>query len=397
MPAAFAQTLRALDGDRPRRTPAAVAVCALLGMAWLAWATLGRVTVYEVSTSARLETYRAAHTVDAPVAGRIVSTKLALGTYVKAGETLIELESDLQRGRLVEETARLARLEPEIEAGLRVLHAREETLANEREASLADIEGARARRSQAKIASALSDEELSRTARLRDGGAVSELELLRASAEASRRQAASRESAFDVLRRRGEQRTRASEMVAQIEELRRDLASLEGRRATTQALVAQLTVAIDQRTLKAPVDGRMEDVAPLAVGSYVREGERVGAVIPTGELRIVSEFTPFTSVGRVRPGQRARVRFDGYPWTQFGGLSAKVASVASEVRGGRVRVELDVLDAATSRIPLQHGMTNTVEIEVERVSPAALALRAIGSKLSAERAEAPTTATEHAP
>jgi membrane fusion protein (multidrug efflux system) len=100
--------------------------------------------------------------------------------------------------------------------------------------------------------------------------------------------------------------------------------------------------------------------------------------MPTGKLRVVAEFAPEAAFGRIRPGQPARMRLDGFPWLQFGTISATVDSVAGETRAGRVRVELEVLADPTSAIPLQHGLPGTVEIEVERVLPAKLALRIAG-------------------
>jgi hypothetical protein len=59
-----------------------------------------------------------------------------------------------------------------------------------------------------------------------------------------------------------------------------------------------------------------------------------------------------------------------------------VRRVASEVRDGRVRVELGVAPDAASRIPLQHGLPGTVEVQVERLAPATLVLRAAGKLLA---------------
>ena len=47
----------------------------------------------------------------------------------------------------------------------------------------------------------------------------------------------------------------------------------------------------------------------------------------------------------------------------------------SEVRDGQIRVELAFLTDPASPIPFQHGLPGTVEVEVERVSPAALVRR----------------------
>jgi hypothetical protein len=59
-----------------------------------------------------------------------------------------------------------------------------------------------------------------------------------------------------------------------------------------------------------------------------------------------------------------------------------VRRVASEVRDGRVRIELGVQPDGASPIPLQHGLPGTVEVQVERVTPAALVLRCAGKLLA---------------
>jgi hypothetical protein len=71
----------------------------------------------------------------------------------------------------------------------------------------------------------------------------------------------------------------------------------------------------------------------------------------------------------------------GYPWTEYGTLSATVANVGNEPSEGRVRVELTLEPHQNTTIPMQHGLPGTAEIEVERVAPAVLALRAAGQLL----------------
>ena len=104
-------------------------------------------------------------------------------------------------------------------------------------------------------------------------------------------------------------------------------------------------------------------------------------IIP-GVLKIVADFLPPAALGRIQPGQPARLRLEGFPWTQYGAVAATVASVASEVRDGWVRVELAVRPDAASPIPLQHGLPGTIEVEVDHVSPAMLVLRTAGSLIT---------------
>ena len=107
-------------------------------------------------------------------------------------------------------------------------------------------------------------------------------------------------------------------------------------------------------------------------------------MVPEGTLRIIANFHPPDALGRIRPGQYARMRLEGFPWTQFGSVSGTVTSVASEVREGQIRVEATVNRDLASRIPMQHGLPGTVEVQVERVSPASMVLRLAGRLLAAQ-------------
>ena len=57
------------------------------------------------------------------------------------------------------------------------------------------------------------------------------------------------------------------------------------------------------------------------------------------------------------------------------------AGLDAERADGRVRVELSVEPASVPHVPLQHGLPGTLEIQVERATPAALVLRYAGRLL----------------
>ena len=69
-------------------------------------------------------------------------------------------------------------------------------------------------------------------------------------------------------------------------------------------------------------------------------------------------------------------------------VAASVTRVATEPLDGRIRVELGLDQEVTFPVPLQHGLPGTLEVEVERISPAALVLRAAGKAVSRTRPEA---------
>ncbi len=122
------------------------------------------------------------------------------------------------------------------------------------------------------------------------------------------------------------------------------------------------------------------------------QGERLATVVPHGGLIIVADFTPASVLGRIRPGQSARLRLDGFPWAQYGSVPATVTRVAGEVRDGLVRVEFTPVLAAAPRLALQHGLPGSVEVGIEQVSPAQLVLRAAGRFDASAPAAAPLPA-----
>jgi multidrug resistance efflux pump len=162
---------------------------------------------------------------------------------------------------------------------------------------------------------------------------------------------------------------------------------LAGEMVTTAATVERLAHEIERRRIRAPMAGRLGEVAGLHIGTVVGEGDRLAAVVPHGDLQVVADFQPPSALGRIRPGQPARLRLEGFPWMQYGSLAATVKRVASEMRNGHIRVELSLDPDRASPIPLQHGLPGTVEVQVERLAPATLVLRAAGKLLARPVAE----------
>src|ERR1700687_1857201 len=116
MATAFSRSVRSLEADGFRRSIFGLLLVFLLMGAWVAWFFLARVARYEVTDQARLEVDQAAHPMQATVSGRVVSSHLALGAEVHAGDVLVELDSNPQRFQLMEQRARLATIPPQMQA-----------------------------------------------------------------------------------------------------------------------------------------------------------------------------------------------------------------------------------------------------------------------------------------
>jgi membrane fusion protein (multidrug efflux system) len=354
--------------------------------AWIAWLFLARVAVYAVTADARLEVDSAVHPVASPVLGRVVATDLRIGREVKVGEVLVELDSKAEQLQLGEEQARVAALSAQLvtvrNRGAVEKQAQRET----QQGAPVVLDEARARHEEAEAAAQAATEELRRLERLWARRLVPEMDLVRIRAEAQKRRAAAQASRLGILRLDQDQRVRVTDRQAQIEGIEGEIAALAGAITTEKATIERIEHAIERRRIRAAATGRLGEVADLRIGSVVREGDKLGAIVPAGTLRIIAEFPPSKALGRIEPGQPARLRLVGFPWTEYGSVAATVTKAAGEPRGGRVRVELAVHRDPVSPIPLQHGLPGALEVEVDRISPAALVLR-VGGRLLAR----PTT------
>jgi membrane fusion protein (multidrug efflux system) len=385
----FSRTMRSLNRQGTGRTVAVMLAAMALLAAWGAWFVLARVAVYEVSDGARLEVDRAMHPIQAPVAGQVVRSAITLGREVHAGDVLLELDSAQLRAQLAAERASLAAYEPQLAALRNESAAHLDVLRQIQRTTAATLNEARAHARETDVQARFAATEAARMEALGARHQVAELDAMRARAEAQRTRAAADAARLDVLRLEQEQRGRESTERAAVANLASQIAELAAQQARTQANIPVLEQQIEFRLVRAPVDGRLGEVENLRAGSVVAQGERLAAVVPPGQLRVVAEYAPQSAVGRIHAGQHGRVRVTGFPWTEYGTVEATVSSVGSEVRDGRVRVELTVLAGRGSRIPMQHGLPGVVEIEVERASPAVLLLRAAGRWLSGSPGTAP--------
>ncbi|HKQ72811.1 MAG TPA: HlyD family efflux transporter periplasmic adaptor subunit [Blastocatellia bacterium] len=381
MPTPFTRCARSLAADGFNRPALSILFVAILLSGWLAWLALAEVELYETTGEARLEVDRAAHPIEALFSGRVAATHLKVGREVKAGDALIELETESQRLQMAEEEARVAALRGQLAALDGQAAAERQVQAESRQAAPVAIDESRARLEEAEAGARAAADEARRFELLRANGLIAEVDVVRAKAEAEKRRAAADALRIAINRQSKDQRARDSSQQATLEGLRRDAAVIEGEIKTRLTTIERLRHEISQRLIVAPADGKLGEVADLRPGQVIREGAMIGAVIPDGKLRAVATFPPSDSLGRIRAGQHAYLRLDGFPWTEYGKVAAEVTDIASEPRSGKVRVELLVRPESAPLIPLQHGLPGSLEIQVARVTPAALVLRSLGKLL----------------
>jgi hemolysin D len=387
----FERTLRSLNGYESR-TRVALVVLVTLGLGGLvAWAVGAQVPVMKVSSQGRIEPHNAVHRIEPPGAGRVVRSLLNLDEDVEEGDLLIEFDTRSERLELEQSKATAVALEHELTVIRDQIANKNDELAASGQVDEVAVREALAREGELAPRHRLARER-AQLAQKSPTGSISELEKLERLTEVDALKHASRAQGLAIIRLKREQAVRRQTLGAQLLGLKREELRIEGQLRELKVTIDRLEYQIERKHYRAPASGRLVDVAELGAGAFITEGQRLGTILATdAKVRVRARF-PKEMVGIIKPGQTAQLKLDGYPWTIYGTVPAKVTRVGTEpgttataeAIPGTVRVELDIETPADPRIQLQHGLTATVEVEVARASPIALLMRAIGEWSVAE-------------
>jgi membrane fusion protein (multidrug efflux system) len=381
----FDRTLRSLNGYESG-TRVLLVILVMLGVGGLvAWAVLARVPVVKVSSQARIEPHNAVYRIEPPSAGRVIRSMLNLDEDVKEGDLLIEFDTHAEQLELDQSQATEAGAEQELAVIRAQIANKKSEVAATGQVDEVAVREAQEREQEIAPRHKLAEERAELAAKS-PTGSISEIEKLERTTDVDSLGFAKQAQSLAVTRLRREQIVRGDTLTAQLLALQRDELKTDAQLRELKVTIDRLKYQIEKKHYRAPASGRLVDVAELGTGAFIADGQRLGTIVADdAEVRVRARF-PKEDVGMIQPGQIAQLKLDGYPWTIYGTVPARVTRVGTEpglvatpeAIPGTVRVELDIEQPADARIQLHHGMTATVEVEVARVSPVALLLRSIG-------------------
>ena len=155
----------------------------------------------------------------------------------------------------------------------------------------------------------------------------------------------------------------------------------QNRIAQLKSEIAALEQAVNHTTITAPVGGvitRLDVRSPHAV---IQSGQAVAAIAPAGVRLVVEAQIPNKDIAFLEKGMPAKLKFDAFPFQDFGSVAGRVSEVAPDSQGDErlgsfYKVTIVPQDTAIlahgKNIPLRPGLALSVEIVTERKSVLAL-------------------------
>lgn len=99
-------------------------------------------------------------------------------------------------------------------------------------------------------------------------------------------------------------------------------------RSSYHALKAAIDRWRQDFIVPAPTDGKVTFFRDLAEGQFLAPYEAILAVIPQEEEAVATSLLEPLGAGRVKPGQRAILRFDTFPPEEYGTVEGRVESIS---------------------------------------------------------------------
>lgn len=168
-----------------------------------------------------------------------------------------------------------------------------------------------------------------------------------------------------------------------IQQLEMELNQVKSKIAETQTMLAQAKNKLKQRFLYAPVNGVISTLNVHNTGEVVQPGQTIAEMTPNQAPLVLEVSLPNREAGFVKTGMPVQVKFDAFPYQNYGVVSGKVVSISPDAKTDerlgvfyRVEVSLDrdSVKANNQSWKLKAGQTASAEIVIRQRSIADILL-----------------------
>lgn len=109
-----------------------------------------------------------------------------------------------------------------------------------------------------------------------------------------------------------------------------DLSSIEGELAELNARIPALENRVERTSVRSPVDGVINRINYVTADAYVRTGEELLEIVPTGSDLIVETKVNAKDIADIIIGQNVKISLTAYDPAKFGRVDGNVLSVSAD-------------------------------------------------------------------
>ncbi len=175
--------------------------------------------------------------------------------------------------------------------------------------------------------------------------------------------------------KRAEATRRELEAQEKLKRLQLEADDLAAQIAETTTLLKAAQTNLDQMFLHAPVSGTVSSINISNIGEVAQPGQTLVEVAPADTPLVLSAMIPNQEAGLVELDMTAQMKFDAFPYQQYGIVSGKVISISPDSKpdermGAVYKVEIaldrDHVVHEQKIVPLKAGQTANAEIVIRK-------------------------------
>lgn len=371
----------------------------------LPWAMLSKVD--ETGTArGRLEPKGNTIRLDAPVAGTVALVQVKEGEQVLTGQSLLSLESELVQSNLQQAQAKLEGqlnrvtqlkvIKNQLEIAIRTSRLQSQATVSEQIAQIDQnkqrLDSSRKAYLLTKDRLAIDQKEVQRYRKFWHEGVISEVQVVQAERTMNESQRLLQQAQSDTKQALGEiekqqnaykRVVRTGELTIlqsnrQLSDLQSQIIGLQSEIAQTNNQIKSLQFQLQQRVIRAPITGTIFQFPIQRAGTVVQPGQLVARIAQRGtSLVLRAQMAPQES-GFLRQGMPVKVKFDAYPFQDYGVVSGRLSWVAPDSKmidtgkGSQETFELEItldqpyIQTLNKPIALTAGQTATAEVIVRQ-------------------------------
>lgn len=175
--------------------------------------------------------------------------------------------------------------------------------------------------------------------------------------------------------KKGEAESIAIQGKQNIQQIELEITQLLGKIADTENILLSEKAKLNNKYLKAPVNGIVLSLNLDNEGVVVQPGETLAEIVPHGVPLVMSAIVPNHEAGFIELGMPVQVKVDAFPYQDFGVITGKVAHIsansqAHEQLGNIYQLEIELESNQISKnqeaILLKPGQTANADILIRR-------------------------------
>jgi HlyD family secretion protein len=160
-----------------------------------------------------------------------------------------------------------------------------------------------------------------------------------------------------------------------IQQLELEVTQLQGKIGETQTLLNGAQAKLKQRYLVSPTNGFVTSLNISRAGEVVQPGQNIAEIAPQNTPLVLQTVLPNQEAGFIKTGMPVHVKFDAYPYQDYGVIPGKVVSVSPDAKvdeklGAVYRLEValerDYIIDKQQRMKFKAGQTAGADIIIRR-------------------------------